>query len=178
MDMWCTTGKTHFFPREKCKAVPRSNSGSQRLHGPLHSRCTPRSWLSCSQPVVAAPGAWAVWSDMGFLSMLRKLKQKRFQNSKVEWFRYTAPLHYQLFQVIPMSPTISMEFCAVYRIFSSSKQGLKKWPVQDKLNHLSNYFWKAKLLLWHFKALSPAVPWHTSSVLVYLGLLGYILTTN
>lgn len=37
-EVGCTTGKTHFFPCQKCKAIPRSNSGSQGLYGPLHSQ--------------------------------------------------------------------------------------------------------------------------------------------
>lgn len=37
-EVGCTTGKTHFFPCQKCKAIPRSNSGTQGLYGPLHSQ--------------------------------------------------------------------------------------------------------------------------------------------
>lgn len=97
----------------------------------------------------------------------RKLKQKHVQNSMVEWCTdtqlYYIINHPKWYPCLLHSVRNSVHFLSL----QTGKRKFLKWPVQDKLNNLSNNFWKAKFLFWHFNDLSPPVSWHTS-VLVCL----------
>lgn len=84
-EVGCTKVKHTSSRVKNVKQCPQAVLVVRDFIVPSTPSTSPRSWLSYLCPAVAAPLAWAAWSDtQGFLSMLRKLKQKHFQNSTVE----------------------------------------------------------------------------------------------
>lgn len=117
---------------------------------------------SCGCP--SAPGS-LVWQT----GISEPAKEDKRETSPEEHggmiHRHRVPVRHHLSQVTLMSPIFSMGF---YAFSPPPNRRSKKWPVQDKINQLSNYFCKARLLLWRCKALALAVSWHISSVLACL----------